>query len=92
MLKPDNFLPTLDTNYVIQELSNDVSIYRDKWGIPHIKSNKPEELFFAQGFVTAQDRLFQMDLDRLRCLGKSSEYLGKKGVSNDKLNLSLIHI
>ena len=87
MLKPDNFLPTLDTNYVIQELSNDVSIYRDKWGIPHIKSNKPEELFFAQGFVTAQDRLFQMDLDRLRCLGKSSEYLGKKGVSNDKLNL-----
>ncbi|SVD77186.1 uncharacterized protein METZ01_LOCUS430040, partial [marine metagenome] len=87
MLKPDSFLPNLDTNYVIKELSADVTIFRDKWGIPHIKSKESEELFFAQGFVTAQDRLFQMDLDRLRCLGKSSEYLGKKGISNDKLNL-----
>ena len=87
MLNPSSFLPNLDTNYVIKELSDDVSIFRDKWGIPHITSKKSEELFFAQGFVTAQDRLFQMDLDRLRCLGKSSEYLGKKGVSNDKLNL-----
>ncbi len=87
MLKPASFLPNLNTDYVIKELSDDVSIFRDKWGIPHIKSNKSEELFFAQGFVTAQDRLFQMDLDRLRCLGKSSEYLGRKGVSNDKLNL-----
>ena len=87
MLKPASFLPNLNTDYVIKELSDDVSIFRDKWGIPHIKSNKSEELFFAQGFVTAQDRLFQMDLDRLRCLGKSSEYLGKKGISNDKLNL-----
>ena len=40
MLKPSSFLPNLDTNYVIKELSDDVSIFRDKWGIPHITSKK----------------------------------------------------
>lgn len=87
MLNPKEFLPDLSSSFESKVLSDDVEIYRDKWGIPHISANNESDLFFAQGFTIAQDRLFQMDLDRLRCLGRSSEYLGKKAIANDKLNL-----
>jgi penicillin amidase len=39
-------------------------VLRDRWGIPHITAETQDDLFFAQGFVRAQDRLFQMDLWR----------------------------
>ncbi|OUW95511.1 MAG: hypothetical protein CBD90_04150 [Chloroflexi bacterium TMED230] len=87
MLDPKNFLPDLNSDYKSNDLNENVEIYRDNWGIPHISAKNESDLFFAQGFTIAQDRLFQMDLDRLRCLGRSSEYLGKKAISNDKLNL-----
>ena len=83
----ESYLPDYTKKLTIDSLENQVKIYRDNWGIPHIEASTQYDLFFAQGFATAQDRLFQMDLDRLRCLGRSSEYLGLKGVSNDKLNL-----
>ena len=78
MLNPKDFLPDLNSSFESKVLDSDVEIYRDKWGIPHISAKNEKDLFFAQGFSTAQDRLFQMDLDRLRCLGRSSEYLGNK--------------
>ena len=87
MLNPKNYLPDLKSDYRSNELIDIVSIYRDEWGIPHIEAKNQNDLFFAQGFVTAQDRLFQMDLDRLRCLGRSSEYLGENALANDELNL-----
>jgi len=87
MLNPKDFLPDLNSSFESKVLDSDVEIYRDKWGIPHISAKNEKDLFFAQGFSTAQDRLFQMDLDRLRCLGRSSEYLGNKAIANDKLNL-----
>ncbi len=87
MLNPKNYLPNLELDYRTNELIDTVSIYRDEWGIPHIDAKNQNDLFFAQGFVTAQDRLFQMDLDRLRCLGRSSEYLGERALTNDELNL-----
>ena len=87
MLNPKDFLPDLNSSFESKVLDRDVEIYRDKWGIPHISAKNEKDLFFAQGFSTAQDRLFQMDLDRLRCLGRSSEYLGNKAIANDKLNL-----
>ena len=83
----ESYLPDYTKKLTIDSLENQVKIYRDNWGIPHIEASTQYDLFFAQGFATAQDRLFQMDLDRLRCLGRSSEYLGLKGISNDKLNL-----
>ncbi len=82
-----SYLPDYSKVFVIDAISSDVEIYRDNWGIPHIQANDQNDLFFAQGFATAQDRLFQMDLDRLRCMGRSSEYLGIKAISNDKLNI-----
>ena len=87
MLNPKKYLPNLTSDYEVSDLIENVSIFRDAWGIPHIRAAKQDDLFFAQGFVTAQDRLFQMDLDRLRSLGRSSEYLGSKAISSDKINI-----
>jgi penicillin amidase len=41
-----------------------VEIFRDRWGVPHIYAHNLHDLFFAQGFVHAQDRLWQMDFQR----------------------------
>ena len=56
-------LPDTVTAQYFSKLKSGAIIVRDKWGIPHIKSDSLEDLFFAQGFATAQDRLFQMDFD-----------------------------
>ena len=89
MLDPKDFLPNYETDLQISSdlIDNEIEIFRDKWGIPHINAKNSRDLFFAQGLTVSQDRLFQMDLDRLRCLGRSSEYLGSKAISNDKLNI-----
>ena len=39
-----------------------VEVRRDRWGVPHIYAKNQRDLFFAQGFVAAQDRLFQMEM------------------------------
>ena len=62
MLDPKNFLPDLNSDYKSNDLNENVEIYRDNWGIPHISAKNESDLFFAQGFTIAQDRLFQMDL------------------------------
>ena len=89
MLDPKDFLPNYETDLQISSdlIDNEIEVFRDKWGIPHINAKNSKDLFFAQGLTVSQDRLFQMDLDRLRCLGRSSEYLGSKAISNDKLNI-----
>ena len=45
-------------------LGADVQVLRDRWGIPHIYAQNMTDLFFAQGFVQAQDRLWQIDMWR----------------------------
>lgn len=77
-------LPDLSTPHRFRELRSGATIRRDRWGIPHIKADDEYDLFFAQGFATAQDRLFQMDFDRLRCLGRAAEYLGASALSQDR--------
>ena len=71
MLDPKDFLPNYETDLQISSdlIDNEIEIFRDKWGIPHINAKNSKDLFFAQGLTVSQDRLFQMDLDRLRCLG-----------------------
>ena len=61
-----------------------VEIIRDTWGVPHIYAKTETDLFFAQGFVHAQDRLFQMDLNRRVGSGRLSEIIGSKGVATDR--------
>lgn len=80
-----NALPDLESDQRLSGIVSGATIHRDKWGIPHITADNESDLFFAQGFATAQDRLFQMDYDRLRCLGRSSEHLGESGLAQDRL-------
>lgn len=58
---------------------------RDRWGVPHITARNTDDLFFAQGFVQAQDRLWQMEMYRRTWEGTLSEVLGPDHVSHDRL-------
>ena len=78
-------LPDVTTTMRFSEIHKHVDVYRDRWGIPHIKAQSENDLFFAQGFVTAQDRLWHMDADRHRALGRWAEFAGSSGVSQDRL-------
>lgn len=78
-------LPDVTTTMCFSGIHKHVDVYRDRWGIPHIKAQNENDLFFAQGFVTAQDRLWHMDADRHRALGRWAEFAGSSGVSQDRL-------
>ncbi|WP_153722204.1 penicillin acylase family protein [Sporosarcina cascadiensis] len=66
-------------------LESDVIITRDEKGVPHIKAQSDEDLYKAQGYVQAQDRLFQMDLARRQASGRLAEVIGGAAVDTDKL-------
>ncbi len=77
-------LPRLDGNIPVKGLSNRVAVTRDRHGVPTIEAATLEDLFFAQGFVTAQDRLWQMDIMRRFAAGELSEVLGKDKIKIDR--------
>ncbi len=62
-----------------------VDIIRDEWGIAHIRARAEADAHFALGFVHAQDRLFQMELNRRRALGRAAEWLGPDAAEGDLL-------
>ncbi|HUR34086.1 MAG TPA: penicillin acylase family protein [Vicinamibacterales bacterium] len=66
-------------------LSAPVTVRRDHWGIPHIAAQTADDLFFAQGYVQAQDRLFQMDLWKRSVQGRLSEVLGANFIQRDSM-------
>jgi penicillin amidase len=63
-----------------------VRVTRDERGIPHIEAANDEDLYFAQGYVTAQDRLWQMDLLRRTARGELAEIFGRVVLDQDKLH------
>ena len=65
-------------------LKQPVDILVDHWGVPHIYAKNEADLFFAQGFNVARDRLFQIDLWRRRGLGQLAEVFGPEFVEQDK--------
>ena len=65
-------------------LAAPVEVRRDRWGVPHIYAKSQRDLFFAQGFVAAQDRLFQMEMWRRQGEGRLAEVLGQAAVSRDR--------
>jgi penicillin amidase len=77
-------LPQVDGKIKLTGLDQPVEIIRDSWGIPHIFANNPSDLFFAQGFVHAQDRLWQMELNRRTAQGKLSEIFGEIALDTDR--------
>jgi len=77
-------LPQLDGNVVLPGLQKQVTVERDRWGVPHIRANSLDDLAEAQGYVMAQDRLWQMDLLRHVARGQLCEILGKSTLAIDK--------
>jgi len=68
----------------LEGLSAPVEIFRDRYGVPHIYARSSEDLFFAQGFVHAQDRFWQMEFWRRLGSGRLSELFGEKLLETDK--------
>jgi penicillin G amidase len=77
-------LPRLDGSIPVGGLQKNVIVERDGWGVPHIRASSIEDLAEAQGYVMAQDRLWQMDLLRRIARGQLSEILGPATLSTDK--------
>ncbi|HUD67676.1 MAG TPA: penicillin acylase family protein [Candidatus Sulfotelmatobacter sp.] len=77
-------LPQLDGRLQINGLSAPVTVTRDSHGVPTIEAGNLEDLFFAQGYITAQDRLWQMDLMRRFGSGELSEILGSDLIKVDR--------
>ncbi len=69
----------------VDGLDAPVRVVRDRWGVPHIDAQNEHDLFFAQGFVQAEDRLFQMDLWRRSVQGRVSEVLGANFIERDAM-------
>jgi len=80
--RPQNTVPT--ETVIVQNLRQPAEILIDHWGVPHIYAKNEADLFFAQGFNAARDRLFQIDLWRRRGLGELSEAFGPAYVEQDK--------
>lgn len=77
-------VPQLDGFVVLKGLSAPVTVIRDTHGVPSINAQTLEDLFFAQGYTTAQDRLWQMDLLRRFAAGNMAEIFGPALVEMDR--------
>lgn len=64
-------------------LREPVRVQRDRWGVAHIYAQNEHDLFFAQGFVVSQDRLFQMEMWKRSGQGRLAEVLGSSAVKRD---------
>ena len=79
-------LPQLNGRLYLQPLQGNVTIRRDRWGIPHIHAQTRHDLFLAQGFVHAQDRFWQMELNRRAATGTLSAVFGPLTLETDRLS------
>ncbi|MCL9781145.1 penicillin acylase family protein [Vibrio sp. S4M6] len=86
-------------HYILPNKNGDIStnavtaktqVVTDKWGIPHIEAQNPHDAYFALGYTMAQDRLFQMDLQRRVAQGELSEILGPSALKVDKMFRTLL--
>ena len=83
-------LPQLDGSLALPGLSAPVTVQRDAQGVPHIHAATLDDLVLAQGFVTAQDRLFQMDLLRRHAAGTLAELFGPALLVHDRMQRTLM--
>jgi len=78
-------LPKIRGTVRLKGLHGAVEILRDRWSIPHIYATTTADALFAQGYVHAQERLWQMDFNRRVVSGRLSEILGKVGLGADRV-------
>ncbi len=77
-------LPRTRGTVHVPGLQGPVEVIRDRWGVPHIYADSAEDLFFGQGYVHAQDRLWQMEVQRRVGSGRLSEVLGEATLEIDR--------
>lgn len=77
-------LPTVDGSLRLPGLGAPVTVRRDAHGVPHLRAASTPDLMRAQGYVTAQDRLWQMDVLRRRALGELAEAFGEALLPADR--------
>jgi penicillin amidase len=77
-------LPQVDGTATLAGLQREVTVDRDTWGIPYIQAGSLDDLLEAQGYVVAQDRLWQMDVLRRVAAGELSEIFGRRTLALDR--------
>ncbi|HLI01268.1 MAG TPA: penicillin acylase family protein [Acidimicrobiales bacterium] len=77
--------------YRIRGLDGAVEIVRDALGVPHCSAASEHDAFFAQGWCHATDRLFQLEYDRRRALGRWAEVVGPGAVAADRFHRQMDH-
>src|SRR6186997_206870 len=82
-------LPQVEGTIEVEALHGRVRVRRDRWGVPHIEAEAREDLYFAQGYCHAQDRLWQMDFYRRVVEGRVAEMAGPDGLAVDRLMRTL---
>ena len=76
--------PQIDGTLRVAGLKSKVEVVRDAMGVPHIYADNPDDLFFAQGYVQAQDRLWQMEFNRRIGHGTLSDMFGAATIKQDR--------
>ncbi len=82
-------LPTIKGDFRLLGLRERGEVARDVYGVPHVYAQNAHDLFFLQGYVTAQDRLFQLDLYRRTGQGRLAEVLGEPALDTDRFTRTL---
>jgi len=79
--------PKVEGTLAVDGLEAPVEVVRDQWGTAHLYAESSRDLFFAQGFVQAQDRMWQMELFRRAASGRLAAAVGSGGVAVDRATL-----
>ncbi|MCL6430391.1 MAG: penicillin acylase family protein [Anaerolineae bacterium] len=77
-------LPRVSGRLRLRSLEGVVEVLRDRWGVPHIYAQSVHDVMFAQGYVHAQERLWQMDWSRRLAAGRLAEVLGEAALPLDR--------
>jgi acyl-homoserine lactone acylase PvdQ len=81
-------LPTIAGTLALPGLQAPVEVLRDRWGVPHLYAGSEHDVYMAQGYVHAQDRLWQMELNRRTANGRLSEVFGSLALDTDRTALT----
>ena len=82
-------LPQTEGTFTVAGITESVDVVRDEWGTTHIYAENEYDLFFAQGFTVAQDRMWQMEIFRRSPSGRMAEIVGNQAVFIDTFNRNM---
>lgn len=77
--------PQTSGSLTVSGISSDVQVYRDEYGVPHVFGDSDNDVYFAVGYLHAQDRLWQMELMRRAGQGRLAEVLGEPALKIDRM-------